>query len=606
MFGDSFKILVVDLSSGGSRVERFGSRKQLLGGSGLAAGIYHQYGLPDEDASHPDQPLIFAIGPLTGFFPLMSKTVASFKSPYHNQYAESHAGGRSALALRFSGYDALVIRGRASSPSCLIVGSRSVEIRDVHYLWGQDVVTTGKMLRKIPQAQSGNRSILRIGPAGENEVAYACINADTFRHFGRLGSGAVMGNKRLKGIIINGDGSFDLPNTKEYSRLYRRVYKEITEPMVMRKYHDLGTAENLNVLNELKALPWRNLQATCDEAIDGISGERFAEDLLLRNTACAGCPVGCIHVGLLRERFGGKHDYLYRQVAYDYEPIFAVGSMLGMTEAPHVMTLLEDVERMGLDVISAGVALAWATEALEKSIVGVEQTLTELRFGELEGYREALVHLSRRTNEFYSLLGQGAGAAAEVFGGEDFACVLGQEMAGYATGEAYYVSQAYGFRHSHLDSGGYSFDQEAEPLPVPRMVEALVEEERKRIELTCMVACLFSRKVYSRETLSECLSSIGLPEVGDALTESSALVQRLRWGLKFRSGFEPSKVKIPKRFSEVVSWKGKMEPVRLQDLAGAYSGAVRSMADEGIKRLRDGLEQPREEGEPEDTEENHE
>jgi aldehyde:ferredoxin oxidoreductase len=606
MFGDSFKILVVDLSSGGSRVERFGSRAQLLGGSGLAAGLYHKYGLPDEDSTHPDQPLILAIGPLTGLFPLMSKTVAAFKSPYHNQYAESHAGGRSALALRFAGYDGLVIRGRAATPSCLIVGSRAMEIRDVHYLWGQDVVTTGKMLRRIPRTQSGNRSILRIGPAGENGVAYACINVDTFRHFGRLGSGAVMGHKRLKGIIINGDGSFNLPDRKEYSRAYRKVFKEITEPSVMRKYHDLGTAENLSVLNGLKALPWRNLQATCDEAIDSISGERFAEDLLLRNTACAGCPVGCIHVGLLRERFGDRHDYLYRQVAYDYEPIFAVGTMLGMTDAPQVMTLLEDVERMGLDVISAGVALAWATEALEKGVIGTGETLTELRFGELEGYRQGLVHLSRRSNEFYRALGRGAAAAAAVYGGEEFACVLGQEMAGYATGEAFYVSQAYGFRHSHLDSAGYSFDQEAEPLPTQQLVQALVEEERKRIELTCMVACLFSRKAYSGEALSECLHSVGMPEVGNALVDSSATVQRLRWGLKFRSGFDPAQVKIPKRYSEVVTWRGSIDPDLLQRLADAYSGAVRTMAEEGQELLDTGLNHPRVESGVREEEERHE
>ncbi|MFW6235752.1 MAG: aldehyde ferredoxin oxidoreductase N-terminal domain-containing protein [Desulfovibrionales bacterium] len=592
MYGDSFKVLIVDLTRKTSTVEHFGSKKELLGGSGLGAGLYHAYGLPHESADHPDQPLIFAIGSLTGFFPLMSKTVAAFKSPYNQQYAESHAGGRSALALRFSGYDALVIRGKAPTPSCLIVGSRTVEIRDVHYLWGQDVVTTGKMLRKIPNTQSGNRSILRIGPAGENGVAYACINADTFRHFGRLGSGAVMGMKKLKGIIVNGDGSLDLPKKKEYAKLYKEVYKGITEPSVMRKYHNLGTAENLAVLNELKALPWNNLQATCSDTIDQVSGERFAQDLLLRNTACAGCPVGCIHVGLLREKFGDGHDFLYRQVSYDYEPIFAVGTMLGMEQASHVMTLLEDVERMGLDVISAGVALAWATEALEKGIITQEQTLTDLRFGYLEGYRQGLLNLSRRSNEFYHTLGQGAGAAAARFGGEEFACVLGQEMAGYATGEAYYVSQAYGLRHSHLDSGGYSFDQAAETMPVDRMVDALVEEERKRVQLTCMVACLFSRKTYSEEVLMNCLGSIGLDQVAESLPEQSAAMQRLRWGLKFETGFDPDGVNIPKRYQEVVTWKGSLDPDLLQNLAGAYSGAIRSMADQGRTMMRQGLAQP--------------
>ena len=150
----------------------------------------------------------------------------------------------------------------------------------------------------------------------------------------------------------------------------------------MRKYHDLGTAENLAALNDKQALPWRNLQQTADPGIEGISGERFAEELLLRQTACAGCPVGCIHMGMLREQFGDEHEYQYRQVSYDYEPIFAVGSMLGISRASEVLTLLDEVEAVGVDVMSAGVALAWATEALEKGVVSREETLVPLSFGD--------------------------------------------------------------------------------------------------------------------------------------------------------------------------------------------------------------------------------
>ena len=95
------------------------------------------------------------------------------------------------------------------------------------------------------------------------------------------------------------------------------------------KYHDIGTPINMAVLNEIKALPIRNLQATSDPAMAGISGEQFAEAALLRNAACSGCPVGCIHIGFVRERFQKEHRYLYRQVSYDHEPIFALGAMLG-------------------------------------------------------------------------------------------------------------------------------------------------------------------------------------------------------------------------------------------------------------------------------------
>lgn len=184
---ESFRILLVDLNEGKGDILHFGDPKASIGGSGLGAALYASYAKPDLAANHPEQSLIFSIGPLTAYFPLMSKVVLTFKSPYHQQFAESHAGGRLAMAMRFAGYDALVIRGAAKAPSCLIIGGRILDIRDVHYLWGQDVLATGKWLRRIYKSHSGHRSILRIKPAGERQVSFASINVDTYRHFGRLG-----------------------------------------------------------------------------------------------------------------------------------------------------------------------------------------------------------------------------------------------------------------------------------------------------------------------------------------------------------------------------------------------------------------------------------
>ena len=460
---EAFRVLVVNLTEGKSEPALFGSPSELLGGSGLAAGLFALYGIMDAPADHPDQPLIFAIGPLTAYFPLMSKVVLGFKSPYNGQYAESHAGGRLGLALRFAGYDALVIKGVARTPSCLIVGSRNIGIRDVHYLWGLDVLNTGKHLRRFSGKDSGHRSILRIGPAGERGVAFASINVDTYRHFGRLGGGAVMGAKRLKGIIVLGDGSLPLPGGKAYRDLYKTVYQEVTQTPAMKKYHDLGTLENMLPLNELHAVPWRNLQATHDENVQGITGQRFAEELLLRKTACSGCPVGCIHVGLLREKFAEQNEFQYRQVSYDHEPVFAAGSMLGVTNAGGVLTLLEEMERQGLDVMSAGVAL----------------------------------------------------------------------------------------------------------------------EERRRVQLTCMVSCLFARNIYSEERLQECLSSLGLSRLAQSVVARSKDVQAKRWQLKYMTGYNPKDISIPKRFEEVTTWKGAIDKVFMDSVAADYQNAVRKLAESG-------------------------
>jgi aldehyde:ferredoxin oxidoreductase len=574
MIRDYFRILTVDLAAGKGKVVTLNGRDTAAGGSGLAALLFDKYGHLDKPWSDPEQPLIFTIGPLTGYFPLMSKTVCGFKSPYHDQYGESHAGGRSALSLRFADLDGLVITGKAATPSYLSIGSRHLEVKDVHYMWGIDLQRSGKMLRKMIGG-AGHRSIFRIGPAGENLSAYACITVDTYRHFGRLGGGAVMGSKNLKAIAIQGDGVFHLPEGKEYAKLFDEVHRQLTTTDMMDKYHNLGTPVNVAVLNGLKALPIKNLQLTTDPRIKGITGETFADDTLLRNTACAGCPVGCIHIGFVREKFMEPNQYHYRQVSYDHEPIFATGSMLGMTDAFKVLSLMDTVEKMGLDVMSAGVALAWATEALEKGIISEKETLVPLKFNDGEGYREAIQHLGLGSNDFYRLLAQGTMKAAKHYGGEDFACVLGQEMAGYATGEVFFVSQALGFRHSHLDSSGYSYDQKhTAERKVKEAVDFLVKDEQGRVLLTSMVACLFAREVYKDELLADCLNSLGYTTLADNMLQVAQHIQKLRWRLRLATGFDPAAVKIPKRFTEVTTWKGPVDEAFLGELKKEYAKRI--------------------------------
>jgi aldehyde:ferredoxin oxidoreductase len=583
MIRDHFRVLVVDLSVGKGKIATHQGRNEYVGGSGLAALLFDQYGHADRPWSDPDQPLIFAIGPLTGYFPLMSKTVCAFKSPYHDQYAESHAGGRSALALRFANLDAIVITGKADKPVCLAAGSHHLKIQDVHYLWGKNTKSTGKRLRQIFPG-SGHRSILRIGPAGEIGSAMAGINVDTYRHFGRLGGGTVMGVKNLKGIVIEGDEMFDLPAGKEYQKLFEKVYDQLTTTDMMKKYHDLGTPVNVAVLNNLKALPCRNLQQTSDSQIDGITGETFAEETLLRNQACSGCPIGCIHLGYVREKFHKEHRYYFFQVAYDHEPIFATGAMLSVTNAFAVLGIIDEIEEMGLDVMSAGVALAWATEATEKGIISDKDTIVSLKFGDAEAYKKAVGHLGTGANDFYRLLGMGALKAAEHYGGSDYACVLGQEMAGYATGEVFYTAQSLGFRHSHLDSGGYSYDQKHDEKNVQKAVDFLIDDEQDRVLLTSMVSCLFAREVYTETLLTECLNSVGYPDMAANMESIKKQIQKKRWQLRLATGFKPEKVTIPKRFTELTTWKGKTDVNYLNALKSAYAKKIN---DIGASKNRD-------------------
>ncbi|MEM4937928.1 MAG: aldehyde ferredoxin oxidoreductase N-terminal domain-containing protein, partial [Sulfolobales archaeon] len=247
-------VLYVDLTRKTYWVE---SREDLfskwLGGIGVATQLYKEEVPKNADPLSSENTIIFAVGPLTGVYPLASKTVAVFKSPLNNYFSESHAGGRSALAIRFAGYGAIVIKGSSDRPVYVVVEDEKVRFRDASVLWGmRSTETVGRILREVTPG-SGHRAIMRIGRAGENLVRYASVVTETYRHFGRLGLGAVFGAKKLKALIIVGRKGLSIPDIPTYRAVYDEVYNLAVKSPAMKKYHDLGTAANILVLNSIKA-----------------------------------------------------------------------------------------------------------------------------------------------------------------------------------------------------------------------------------------------------------------------------------------------------------------------------------------------------------------
>ena len=342
------RVLIVDLGRKSfhveERAELFESR---LGGTGVGIELLAEMCPPGCDPLGEENPVILAVGPLCGRYPLASKTTALFKSPHTGNLGESHCGGRSAVAIRMAGYGAIVIRGRSVLPVYLSIHDGEVEFRDARTLWGMSsTFTVGRIIREN-ESGAGLRTIMRIGRAGENLVTYATVTTESYRHFGRLGLGAVFGSKNLKAVVVAGKGSFPVADAREHKRLYKEIYRTAVESPVMRKYHDLGTASNILPLNELGGMPTRNLQAGCFEQAESISGENLAQRFLGRRLACAHCPVACIHIAALREPYEDE-PYFYKtsMISYDYEPLYAVGAMLGIGE-PEAFLRLMDRSRSG-------------------------------------------------------------------------------------------------------------------------------------------------------------------------------------------------------------------------------------------------------------------
>jgi aldehyde:ferredoxin oxidoreductase len=570
---DYIKVVYIDLTTRRVKIERRQDLMEYIGGSGVATKLFSELVKIDKDPLDPDQPIIFSVGPMNTIFPIVTKTSAVFRSPLTGNFGESHAGGRLAMAMRFAGYDAVVIQGRASSPVYLAITQGSIDIKDAGFLWGEKVERTGKVLRdREAKIGSGKRSIIRIGQAGERLVRFASVNVDTYRHFGRLGLGAVFGSKLLKAIVVGGNRSYPIPKPKEYNSVYEKILKIATESDAMKKYHELGTPVNVVPLSTAGGLPTRNLTATSFESAQEIDGVTFAEEILLRKISCSGCPIGCIHIALLRQEFGPGYETTFAGVGYDYELIFALGSMIGVGKKSDLLSLIDAVEEYGLDAMSTGVILAWITEAFQRGIVTREMLKTDVSFGDAAAYLNIISYIVTRPNEFYRDLGMGLSYVSEKYGGKDFAMVLGgHEMTGYHTGYGSMMGQAVSTRHSHLDNAGYAIDQGMKEFDKEELVKKLIAEEIDRNMLTSLHICLFARKIYGDKALvSEALSSIGIEKTPGELTAIGEKIWRLKNRLKKDMGFDFSHLTFPKRFFETTSMNGKLDEKTAHDILNLY------------------------------------
>ena len=561
------RVLYVDLSRRRSWVEeRADLFEESLGGAGVASCLLEEECPEGADPLGGDNPIIFAVGPLVGLFPMASKTVAMFKSPHTGNLGESHAGGRSAVSIRLAGYGAIVIRGASTMPVYLVIDGDKVHFRDASALWGMSSsYTVGDILRER-ESGAGQRTIMRIGRAGERQVSYACVITETYRHFGRLGLGAVFGSKRLKGLVVIGGKSLKVTDRRAYRDVYDEIFDAATKSDLMQKYHDIGTPMNVLPLNELGGLPTRNLQQGHFEGAEAISGERMAEQYLGRRLACAHCPVACIHLAALRVPHPDE-PYFYKtsMLGYDYEPIYALGSMLGGSDAKGMLQLMDEVELQGLDAMSTGVVLAWATEALERGLVSTEDTDgLRLAWGEYATYIAAVQKIISQPTEFYAALARGVKHASSVYGGEEFALAFGgNEMAGYHTGPASHLTYLTGARHSHLDSAGYSLDQKAgregRSLDPEGVAESLLEEERWRQVMASLVICFFARGVYTPDTIRRALAVAGFDWSEEDLNRLGIDTLRRKYDFKRREGFEPANLEIPDRILETPSPLGEID-----------------------------------------------
>src|SRR6056297_2003011 len=457
--------------------------EKYIGARGLGVKYVFDAG-PDVDPLGPDNRLAIMNVPLTGTqAPMSGRIAVCTKSPLTGTVTDSHHGGWSGARLKWSGFDGLVFEGQSDDPVYAVVEDDEVELRDASHLWGKGVHETRDTLEEEVDGSYGkNLSMMAIGPGGENEVRMACIINEDDRASGRGGTGAVMGSKNLKAIVVKSTTQMPQPADQEtFQEGQKAAMQAIQESDVTAPNEGglsmYGTNVLMNATEEMDGLPVRNARYTSSRSereddpsepnIDAehVSGENVRENILVDEPTCHACPVACKKEVEVDVQHKGE-GFNIRMESYEYESAWALGPNSMSDDRDKIAAMIDRCNDVGIDTIDTGNTMAMAMEATE------EGRLDEgLDWGDSETMLDMIERIGHREDDLADLLAEGSKRAAEDLGdGEMSLDVKGQTMAAYDPRSM--KGMAIGYATSNrgaCDLRGYT--PSAEILGIPEKVE---------------------------------------------------------------------------------------------------------------------------------------
>jgi aldehyde:ferredoxin oxidoreductase len=543
--------------------------RRFLGGVGLGTWILHSEAATRVDPLSPEAPFIFAFSPLVGT-PLTTsaKFAVVAKSPLTDRLNDALSSSHFAIAGKRTGADAIVLVGRAAEPSLLIIDDGSVRLEPAGDLWGLPTDETALWLRERygPDFQSAV-----IGPAGERLVKFATVSHDN-RHAGRGGHGAVLGSKNLKAVLVRGSQRTLVADPERVVTAAKELSRKSFGPATA-KYRELGTVSNLLTFNRLNALPTRNFQAGTFAEVEAISGESLNAGRRVARSSCAACTIGCEHIYAARNGEG---------VRLEYESLFALGPLCGISDPNAVLEAARLCDRLGLDTISTGATVAFAMECAEKGLIDEP----DLRFGNSVALLRTTRQIAARQG-VGDLLAEGTRRAAAQIGGEapDFAPhVKGLELPGYEPRalQTMALGFAVGSRGAdHNRSGAYEadFSDRVDRLHGSEQSARLaVETEDRAALIDSLILCKFLRGVFT-DLYAECAQLLGFVTgwdvTADELRRTAARIVTAKKLLNVREGWTFAEDTLPKRMLTQslpagLAPGGTLPADRLQTMIAAY------------------------------------
>jgi aldehyde:ferredoxin oxidoreductase len=439
MNGYGGKILRVDLTNGAVTKEPTPPElaRDFVGGRGFGIYFLLKEVPKGADPLGPENKLIISSGPISGMLiPGGGKCDWTTKAPLTGGYASASMGGHFTAEMRYAGLDSIILEGISPKPVYLFIDDDKVELRDANDLWGKKSFAVEKQFK---EKLGEEFQIAVIGPGGENQVSYACINHDYGRQAGRGGVGAVMGSKKVKAIVVHGTKSIPVADEDNYRKAGMALYKACKDAEGLKDWTRYGTTIVVSWCDEVGALPTRNFSAGSFENGKNLYGPVMREKIVITDKGCFGCPSPC-----------GKYSRNKKYGTYvegpEYETIGLMGANLSIDDIEAVAQANLLCDDLGIDTISTGNAIGWAMECYEKGIFTKKDTDgLELKFGNVEATFILIEKIARREG-FGALLAQGVKRASQKVGkgSERFAIhVKGMEQSGYATHNATAMLLAY-------------------------------------------------------------------------------------------------------------------------------------------------------------------
>ena len=429
-YGYNGKIVRVDLTTKTATVEEPDELvyRTYVGGGGLASYYLLKELKPGIDPLSADNILIFASSVISGvpIAGMVRYTVAA-KSPLTGAYGEAEAGGFWGPELKFAGFDAVIVTGKAERPSYLWINDGTVEIRSAEKIWGMETGPAQEMIRD--ELREKRARVAMIGPAGENLVRYACVVNELKHANGRTGMGAVMGSKNLKAVAVRGTKKMEIHDPEKFRELSKDLTELIGSHGPNKVLHKLGTSNLVMAINNQGILPTRNFRDGSFEGAEKLSGERMAETILKSEEGCYACAVRCKRaVEILSGPYATSSCY----GGPEYETLSSLGSLLCIDNLEAVAKGNELCNRYTLDTISTGAAIAFAMECYEAGILTKADTEgIDFNFGNPEAMLKGIEWIAFRRRGLGDLLADGVKIAAARIGkgAEKFALhIKGQEL----------------------------------------------------------------------------------------------------------------------------------------------------------------------------------